>query len=318
MGKLAAHERRGSDGHGSAGRSWIAPAHMSPEWPLFVMATHIRVPVASPHHTYYDDSGCNETWSKTFLWAGYAAMVGFWSHFGEEWNKILDGPPYIEYWHQTDARAKNRTTNLKNPFRAYDAADLERCELELCGLLHENRKSMWAFAVQIDHAQRNRHVVGKINNPKWTKAQRDELRPDLMEGPSVLALFYALKRSKIVHSEKPEDRMPVSFFCESRKGDAFQAHMLPIWKYLRDKMPMDYGTLDFPPGKSRQYPQLQAADMLAWHVNHRATRGKKPADHMWKYVKSRMFIDDTIPVSELKSHAKLWRAWPDPPPADLL
>jgi hypothetical protein len=202
--------------------------------------------IASPIHTYFDDSGCNPNKSRTFIWAGYAATLLFWRDFGEAWNRILDRSPRIEYWHQTDVRAKNRSTDPKNPFCAYEERVLRRRELSLCRLVYKCRKAMWAFAAHIRHSDHKKYVAGRINNPAWTKEHRDFIRPDLMESPHLIALMYSMRRSDLLHSKEPKHRMPVSFHCESQKDNPYQDHMLRIWKVLREKHPEDLGTLDFP------------------------------------------------------------------------
>jgi hypothetical protein len=258
----------------------------------------------SPHQTYYDDSGCGDGKSVTFSWAGYAAPLLFWDKIGDAWNKILDHEPRMEFWHQSKVRAKYRTTDKDNPFKDYDAKDLESREQMLCDLLYRERKSMWAFATHIRNSDIKAHIKGRIINPKWSKADVEFVRPRVMESPHLIALFYAMRRSLILHSKKPEDRMPVSFHCENRDGDKYQDRAQVLWKRLAYRYPEDFGVLDFPRGKSRRSPQLQIADMLAWHVNRRATRGD--ADEKWRHVQGRELFEDTVSVDELRKHVHYW------------
>lgn len=287
-------------------RLFLGVPHIPREAPLLVIAMTRgkSKTLVTPHHTYYDDSGCNAEQSKTFLWAGYAAQYLAWKQIGVEWNAILDLAPRIEFWHQSKVRARNRTSDKKSPFRTYDAEVLKERELLLCKLLHKYRDGLWAFAIHITRRDHDRYVKNKIDNPAWTDAERAYINPRAVESEHWIALFEALKRSEIIHSKKPEDRMPVSFHCEGREGDPYQQSILEIWQRLRQRNPQDYGAIDFPPGKTREHPQLQVADMLAWHVNYRRT--KKKCDPFWKYVKGRRFIEDTVKRKRLIWHVDFW------------
>lgn len=276
------------------------------------MGKPIPVHLVSPHHIYFDDSGCNAKWSPTLIWAGYAAPLGFWEKFGDRWNEILDRRPRIPFWHQTDVRATSRKDTPRNPFYGYSQTVLSRREDALCELLHDNRRMMWAIAVKLRHDHVVRYVSKKIDNPTWTPAEREFVCPKVMESPHLLALIYALRMCEVIHSKKPEHRMPVSFHCENRQDDQFQPKLAHAWEIIRKHHPTadkDLGVLSFVEAKSRNAPQVQAADMLAWHINKRARRPKEPEDHKWKYVKGRKLIQDTIPVDTLKKHVRLWASY---------
>lgn len=266
--------------------------------------------LVTPPHVYYDDTGCTKHTGPEFIWAGYLATYSFWEMFGKTWNKILDRRPRIEYWHETDARAKNRTTSAKNPFRALKDAQMLRRERALCELLGDNADRIVPICMRIKHADLDAHVPKRLKLARQlTKAEEVEYRPDVLASPQFIALLGAVKACTGMQAKDAADAMPLSVHCESRDGDPMQDYMARGWKVLRAKDRSRFGAIDFPPGKSRVTPQLQAADMLAWHLNWRNKNRNAPDDPMWELIGGRKVRDYYIGADELKRHVALWARW---------
>jgi len=62
--------------------------------------------------------------------------------------------------------------------------------------------------------------------------------------------------------------------------------------------------LDFPPGKCRLYPQLQAADVIAWHLNREAKNGR-PED-TWLTISGKQLIEKKLAANDLKAYVNRW------------
>ncbi len=267
-------------------------------------------PVLTPPSVFFDDSGCNEQWSSHFVWAGYWATYYFWRLFGDEWNAILDRSPALPYWHQADVRDKNRTSK-RTPFQGLTEAQLTSRESSLCDLIRDNLDRMHPLVIQVPHAEIREHVSNRIMRSRaLTRDERRLFRPDVLERPNFIALFYAAKIVAEAQERNASDVcMPVSLHCEDRKDDPYQDHMLTMWRRvsLEDRQRM--GTLSFPPGKTRDTPQLQAADMLAWHVNQRSRSAYAADDPMWAAVGGPSAAQFAIPTSHLQEHVAYWNSF---------
>jgi hypothetical protein len=74
------------------------------------------------------------------------------------------------------------------------------------------------------------------------------------------------------------------------------------------------GTLTFSPGKDGKVPPLEAADMLAWHMNQRAS-WKRPDDPMWKYIdQPKMYKHPITPAFLIDYVKRMNVAFGDLPP----
>lgn len=290
---------------------WQVP-HIPAHSALLVMAEVSKSALVSPPHVYFDDSGCNAASEPDFIWAGYWGSCLFWQKFGNAWNKILDRPPALPYWHQTRARAKRR----EPPFDALDDRQIARRERSLAKLIFDNHLRMAPLAVRVANADIAAHVTGQIRCARPLSREEYAIaRPDLMEREHFITLMHAMAR--VVHLQDKGDAaytLPVSLHCENREGDPFQDHVQRMWKVLAARDRERMGTLDFPPGKSRQAPQLQAADMLAWHLNREAKGW--PRDPMWALVAGERIFDSRVGADSLEEHVRIWNAF-DPPRLEL-
>lgn len=275
----------------------------------------------SPLNVYLDESGANAKWSPEFLWAGYSASWRFWQRFGDAWNKILDRDPVLPYWHQVDARTTNRTVDPDNPYRTLTAAQVKRRERSLAKLIHDNREYFVGICMRVSYADLQQHVEGQIRLSKiWSREEHKIVQPKVLESAPWIALFHASALIAELNNAEPI-RMPISLHCEAT-DNKYQPYMLLIWdrlKRLGFRQGKELlGSLDFPPGKTRDTPQLQVADMLAWHLNLRAAQkaaGKnEPDDPMWQYVQGRYLHDQRISVDHLQKHVALWQSFPGPYP----
>lgn len=294
---------------------FIGAPHDHPEAPFIVMVPLRPPTVASPPAIYFDDTGCNANASPTFMWAGYIAPRMFWVRFGRAWNRLLARAPRIPYWHQTDMRNRCRR---QRPGKFHHYSDLEvACrEALLCKLLHTNRSRFSAFAIKIDHADLAAHVTNKIRTAQcWNEHERDVIRPKMLESPRLIALLHAAKIVAEILPKEADSRMPVSIHCEAVKDDPFQDYMQRIWKVVcdheielarkRGESP-PLGSLSFPPGKTTEAPQLQAADMLAWHLNFRAVHPSAADDPNWEFVTGLGLSEFKVSVDQLQDHVRLW------------
>src|SRR6185436_11501725 len=229
----------------------------------------------TPNAVYLDDAGCNAKFEPDFMFAGYWAPVGFWGRFGDAWNKILDRKPSLPYWHSSAALKR------ADPFHVLSDAQYRKRRDALYKLIGDNIHDKAARAgclaplcVRVAHADIKSLVADKITMARpLTSAERDVWRTDIMERPHFITLYHASKLLIDLNLSLGDDMLPLSVFCEQSAADPYQGHMSSIWSNLKRWRPKWFGTLDFPPGKTRQCPQVQAADVLAWHINC-AAKGK--------------------------------------------
>lgn len=297
-------------------RFTIGPPHADEHSLLLVMAELPYSKVATPPSIYFDDTGCNPSTEPYFTWAGYVATYSFWQAFGARWNAILDREPRLPYWHQTDVRSSNRMSS-KTPFRVLDDAHWKRRERSLCKLIADNRNRMSPIAVRVSNSDIAAHVKGQIHCAReLTPLEYARIRPDLMERPHFIALMYAAKLAVELQPEQGHPlNLPISLHCENRDADEYQDHIQRVWKVLASRDPGRMGSLEFPPGKSRIAPQLQPADMLAWHLNRRAKRPDAPIDPYWIAMDGGNVQVYDVTADELKKHVRIWNAFdPSKPP----
>lgn len=295
--------------------SWtihIAPPGMSRQererHRVLVMSKLPYSALFSPPNVQFDDTGCNPKFQPYFTWAGYFAPYSFWDKFANAWGKTLDRRPKMDFWHQTDRRAKNRAANPKNPFYAFSEAQLERKERALCSLIADNRKRLLPLAFRVSHADIQRHVAGKIHFARrLTRNEAAFYRPDLLERPHLIALMYAAKYVTTILPKNSSERMPVSFFCETRENDPYQAYFQNMWNTIATREPL-LGNISFVKGKVRDAGPIQAADILAWHVNFRAVNPTEPDDRMWSVIDGPELRIADIDADSLREHVNYWNA----------
>lgn len=254
--------------------------------------------IASPPTVYFDDSGCNAKHEPDFLWAGYWASWKYWQRIGTAWNAILDRSPKVEYWHQAKVAKK------EYPLDKITDVELRRKLRSLKKLISDNiydrsaGGGMMPICIRVSHRNVIEHVSGRIKPFRKPSA----ILPRALERPHFIALYFAAQMCDAFQRDMgPEHLMPLSVYCEGNPNDPYQTHMHALWAVLRQHYPDRFASLDFPPGKSRLYPQFQIADMFASHMGKYGTDSPET-----KAFVGDVACDVTLLPKELESYVASW------------
>jgi hypothetical protein len=236
-------------------------------------------------------------------------MINHWESFGNAWNKILDRDPILPYWHQSSARDSHRKPK-NTPFSALTDKEIDRRERSLAKLIFKNREILVPFIIRTPHALVDAHVRGRIAPHLKTRKERKG-KIVALESPQFITAFVVakamVKMMDGVSAITGKTKMPISIYFEERKDDPYEIELRQMWKFLKRNFPLDrdfMGDLDFLPGKSRHTPYLQAADMLAWHVNKKIQNPNGPNDPMWDLVTGCKYLPATMTKAYLDDYVR--------------
>lgn len=267
----------------------------------------------TPLEVFYDDSG-NRGDAPVFLWAGYLASQAAWKRIGREWNVILDGPPSLPYWHTSNARA------AVAPFVGHPHDQVLEREMVLASLLAENADALIGFVLRIPREYWRELVEGKIAFAKaLPKSERRALGSSSLENLHLIALQWGVVAA-LVLSERMKFGMHTNFIYEGKGDAAYEEAAKGSIESLRVALPLErskrVGTLSFRDGKTRANPELQAADLLAWHCGKRAERKQRPkADaDIWRVLSRTTINEFTINATQLGDYVDRWNSGEQPVP----
>jgi hypothetical protein len=205
---------------------------------------------------YFDDSGSDGQRSP-FVVAGYILPVERWTAFSDEWRSECDKVPHIEYFKMSEAASGVKQFSFSSEFRQYKVR-------ALASVIHK-------------------HMLPGIVT--WMRWEEFRAFNDGLDGPSkdqpYAPLFFGTIDNVVEyqHSLKlfPSD-IQLDFDEQGSAGRSaidWYARMIEVSE--KHHIPMDFrrimqGTprmLD-----DKQYPPLQAADMLAWSIRLHADEGR--------------------------------------------
>jgi hypothetical protein len=254
----------------------------------------------------YDDSGCHGG-SDVFMWAGYLTNMSCWHNFSQQWYEVLDQDPQLPYWHTSSARHQKERT----PFEHVDIGKLRDKEAALARVIAEVGDRMCAIIIRIPMRYVNELIKDKVRFASTLpKRQRRTLGVPILELPVFIGFHYGVIAA-IVIAKRLEIPFPLRFIYEARENDPYQAIAAESMTTLRPALGPDrasmVGPLTFLPGKTREGAPLQAADLLAWHMNNRAKRLGRD-DPNWEHLCMTRMNVVNIGRRELNQYVAHWNS----------
>ncbi|WP_172264467.1 DUF3800 domain-containing protein [Caulobacter sp. RHG1] len=207
---------------------------------------------------FVDDSVGQSGAQQMFL-AGYLNRKAQWAVFSAAWRAALKAPPSIDYLHMVEAQ------NLRGQFKGWSEADRDRKVLGLAKLIADSRP----VSMQVSVSRQTFQAILAPNAPYGLSQP-------------YFTCFYALTLglARFAHAGGVKD--PIAFVFDEQGVLGQDATMVYDW--VKAGRPEPWSRLLGPPptfGDDRSLPQLQAADMLAWHVRRDAEGldppGSRPA-----------------------------------------
>lgn len=273
-----------------------------------VMAKLPLAEIHTPPYVYFDDSGTTPSHADKFLWAGYWASFSFWQSFGIAWNEILAEDPPISHWHQTAARYGGGWHAKPGRFSQLSREQVRARELALSRLVADNADRLHPLVMTLSHDDLANHLRGKISGNPALSANQKRIA-EITETAQFVSLLWTVKHVVELQRQGDSENMPVSLVCEDRQGDPFKPFIFRIWNTVR-RRDSRMGTLSFLPGKSADTPQLQVADMLAWHYTRILKDPRHLADPAWQILGQNVTGSYNIGPPHLDDHARLWWSLP--------
>lgn len=273
--------------------------------PSFVRGDAL-VAVISPFEVYFDETGCHGD-AEVFIWAGYLAPRVVWEEFSFGWEQILRESPEIPYWHTHSAHYRKR----KTPFEFLTQDDVAAKEEKLARFIASMGTRIVGLVTRLPTRYVREYVTGQITFARdLAEQERKELGAQLLEKPHYIAFHYSLLGSTKL-AERSGSGVPVHYIYEQREGDPYEASVQEILASFRasasPQVARLMGGLTFVPGKRGDARPLEAADMLAWHLNRRTKREGVDQPN-WEHVSMTRMNERTIGVADLRNYVRLWNA----------
>jgi hypothetical protein len=220
-------------------------------------------------NVYIDNSGRGQT-TGDFVYAGYMAPVQNWLVFNHAWQRILDLPPRLDYWHTLHAMAQT-------PSKLFHGWTREECEARLyqfIGVVHACGLIKVRVAIPHDHYKTafDHKVAPRFDNPYFLPAysiMQVTLRGLVQNGFTEKVDFV------FDHEASP-------------KEEHFITNAWEVFWAMMDHWPEEYAPMKAILGDPPQFKNdkevlpLQAADLFAWFARQHGLyrpRGKT-YDHL--------------------------------------
>jgi Protein of unknown function (DUF3800) len=287
--------------------------------------TSLAVVAAYDFQAWFDESG-KEGWpapktSPIFVVAGYIAPVRVWAKFADEWRAELDRFPKLDFLHAKDSYGFEKEFGMGSAWEAHwgHRNELERDKrlIAFARIIDRHLRPIWSpygapdrlrltwmlkhdeyrdfKATMKNHPAANKHELKYIKNPYYLSFQ--------------YVLGSCLKYKNVTRS--PEERIQILFDEDMdnkrRLEDAFDewvravrlsdAHLIPQLVNKKAEFRND-----------RDHPELQAADLLAYHIRkwimEVAIHGDRDYDKnpLW-----RMLNSESVESLNLQYHAEQWK-----------
>jgi hypothetical protein len=234
--------------------------------------------------------------------AGYLNRKAQWAVFVAAWTAALKAPPAIDYLHMVEAQ------NLRGQFKGWSEADRDQKILRLAQLVADSRP----VSMEVSVSRQAFETILAPNAPYGL-------------GQPYFTLFYALTMglARFIHARGV--KAPIAFVFDEQGVLGGDATMVYDW--IKAGRPQPWSRLlgETPTfANDRSLPQLQAADMLAWHVRRdfeqRDPPGSRPAldllrgdgRHVMLHLNADILRDlaremKKVPNVEMAQTKKAWR-----------
>jgi hypothetical protein len=197
-------------------------------------------------NAFCDDSA-SESDSKILVLAGYVHDATVWGLFSDDWKRVLDAKPSIEYFHMVEAE------NLRDQFKNWLPADRDAKVDALADVIVKHKP--WSIDCSVSRSDYDR-----IIKPVAPYDLRNSYFPCFCGVIVKLAQWHASLGLKI----------PVDFVFDEQQFIGTEAMAVFFYEALNSSIedPAVLALLGSTPvfRNDKHVLPLQAADLLAWHI----------------------------------------------------
>jgi hypothetical protein len=230
---------------------------------------------------YLDDAGTHGG-SVVAVLAGYVGPVSEWEQLETKWNAFLERE-HLPFYHSVDSAHQREHFDGRTP--------------EACNLLHREAVEM-ITARQLVAVGAGVRIEGFIKREEEMRLSAALAAPHVKFTPLPKGYFYQVYHfvlqylGSYMKSQAPDEKLSV--FCEDTPevvGLTIQLHKWLVQRLESKYSPYFAGPPAFRPKEG--YPQLQAADVLAYEMGLSLTRhfeekervSRKSWDALWEHAK---------------------------------
>ena len=207
-----------------------------------------------------DDSG-SEPQSEHFVLAGFLSTADQWQSIGDEWKKICDTAPRIEYFKMSEAMG------LRGQFGGWSRVERDKKVISLSEVIPRST------VIQLCAVMRYRDFSDTIRHLRIYRTQRD-----LMYEHPYLLLWLTLLRIFYPQWVRMGFREPVNFVFDRQLG--FEEPAIVLWRrmvqFAEDSLPAELSNVasNLPCfDDDKEVVPLQLADMHAWAIRRELSKG---------------------------------------------
>jgi hypothetical protein len=210
---------------------------------------------------YMDESGTHDG-SATVTVAGYIGRPEAWRDWTEKWTRALGS---IQVYHAVDAQ------NLNGEFSDWNATQVADLVKKLLPIIAEAQIGGISVAMDL------RILDAALNG-------RDDLR-QLFGTPYVACLQWAMQGILNIASDL-RNAEPIAFIHENND---FHAQAYECFTWIKNNTSRGTNIISLTFGGKKDYPPLQAADILAYETNKRVRNVDAPERRPWAALKANTF-----------------------------
>jgi hypothetical protein len=210
---------------------------------------------------YMDESGTHDG-SQTVTVAGYIGRPESWRDWTEKWAQALGG---VKVYHAVDAQ------NLNGEFAKWDDAQVAELVKKLLPIIVG--AEIGGISVAMDLRAFETAMKG-----------RDDLR-ELFGTPYIACLQWAMQAILNIAFEV-RNAEQIAFIHENND---FHAQAYECFSWVKQNSHRGNNIISLTFGGKKDYPPLQAADILAYETNKRLRRIDAPERRPWAALKANTF-----------------------------
>jgi hypothetical protein len=210
---------------------------------------------------YMDESGTHDG-SATVTVAGYIGRPEVWRDWTEKWSRALGS---IEVYHAVDAQ------NLTGEFSTWDTVQVTDLVKKLLPIIAE--AEIGGISVAMDLRALDAALTG-----------RDDLR-QLFGTPYIACLQWAMQAILNLAAQAGNSEQ-IAFIHENND---FHAQAYECFSWIKSNSPCGRNVISLTFGGKKDYPPLQAADILAYETNKRLRKIDAPERRPWGALKANTF-----------------------------
>jgi hypothetical protein len=191
---------------------------------------------------FIDDSGSGDT--KYFVMAGYLGTVSAWECFDERWRAVLDDDPKIPYFHAVEARSL-------------------RPDGVWAGITEQERDAKIDRFVEVIQSVDIQAVYVRLKQSDYNEIFKGKV-PEKWDSPYYCLFSSFVSLSGLVLAEQFGAEGPIEFVFDNH--EKYKRHGQEFYDGTRVFLIRDQTAPNIHFRDDKDFPPLQAADLLAWQV----------------------------------------------------